>query len=64
MAHLPEVQRMVLSLRFFEGLPVEDIATMLQQPVNTIKSDRRRALQRLRELLTQQGVQAEDLVLL
>ena len=48
---LSPVRRAVVLLRFFEDLPEAQIAQMLDRPLNTIKSDLRRALEQLRPVL-------------
>ena len=48
---LSPVRRAVLLLRFYEDLPEAQIADMLDRPLNTIKSDIRRALAQLRPVL-------------
>ncbi len=49
---LPERDRAMLIMRYEEHFPFEDIAATLDAPVNTVKSWHRRALLRLREMLT------------
>lgn len=41
---LPEVQRTVVVLRFYEDLALVDIAGLLDRPESTVRSDLRRAL--------------------
>ena len=48
---LPEEQRMAFVLRMIEGLALEDIARIMQCPVNTVRSRRLLAITRLREAL-------------
>jgi RNA polymerase sigma-70 factor (ECF subfamily) len=48
---LPEEQRIVFVMRTIEGLPLEDIATALDCPVNTVRSRKILAVKRLRFLL-------------
>lgn len=48
---LPPNQRAVVVLRFYEDLPVADIADVLGLPPGTVKSTLHRALRRLQELL-------------
>jgi RNA polymerase sigma-70 factor (ECF subfamily) len=50
---LPEDQRMVFVMRTIEGLGLEDIATVLQCPVNTVRSRKLLAVKKLRERLTE-----------
>lgn len=49
---LPERDRALLLMRYEEEFPFEDIAAAMDAPVNTVKSWHRRALIKLRELLT------------
>jgi RNA polymerase sigma-70 factor (sigma-E family) len=55
--HLSPVGRVVVVLRFYEDMTEADIARILDRPLNTVKSDLRRALQRLRTELNE-GVSA------
>jgi RNA polymerase sigma factor (sigma-70 family) len=48
---LPARQRAVVVLRFYEDLALVDIATLLDRPASTVRSDLRRALMTLRESL-------------
>ena len=48
---LPQEQRMAFVLRTVEGLSLDDIAAVMQCPVNTVRSRRMLAIQRLREAL-------------
>jgi DNA-directed RNA polymerase specialized sigma24 family protein len=48
---LPSIQRAVVVLRFYEDLPLVEIAELLDRPAATIRSDLRRALIRLRRTL-------------
>ena len=50
-AALPETQRMVVILRFQEGLGPAEIAEILKMPVNTVKSTLHRSLAELRKKL-------------
>jgi len=49
--HMPEPQKQVLLLGYFEGLSAAEIAERLGIPVGTVKSRTRAALASLRELL-------------
>lgn len=51
-AVLPEKQRLVVILRFQEGLGPAEIAEVLEMPVNTVKSTLHRSLADLRKGLT------------
>ena len=47
---LPPIRRAVILLRFYEDMPEQQIAAVLDRPLNTIKSDLRRALETLRPI--------------
>lgn len=51
LGHLPDDQRNVLELAYFKGLSHSQIASHLNEPLGTIKSRIRLAMQKLRELL-------------
>ncbi len=48
---LPDAQRNVIELAYFEGLTHQEIATRLNEPIGTIHTRARLALQKLRETL-------------
>lgn len=50
-ASLPWRQRAVVVLHYYEDLPLNEIADVLGRPAATIRSDHRRALERLRKAL-------------
>lgn len=50
-AQLPEEQRQVLALAYFQGYTHSEIAEMLEQPLGTIKTRIRLAMQKLRPML-------------
>ena len=49
---LPKHERLMISLRFFDGHSVKDIAAMTARPIGTVTKQLSRALQRLRGELT------------
>ena len=49
---LPDTQRQVVMLAYFDGLSQQDIATRLDVPLGTVKSRLRLAMQRLRHEFT------------
>ena len=51
---LPAIHRVVVSLRFEEGMGLEQIAEVAAVPLSTVKSRLRRALENLRETLESQ----------
>ena len=55
LANLPEAQRRVLELAYFSGLSQTEIAEHLAEPLGTVKTRMRSAIQRLRGML---GTQA------
>lgn len=49
---LPWAQRAVIVLRYYEDLPLSEVAEVLGRPAATVRSDHRRALERLRKALS------------
>ena len=49
---LPPTQRAVVVLHYYEDLPLVEVAHLLNRPASTVRSDLRRALDRLRKALT------------
>nr|PZN06518.1 MAG: RNA polymerase sigma factor [Caldicoprobacter oshimai] len=61
LARLPEPQRIVVFLRFYEDLPLRDIAEVLDIPLGTVKSRLHKALKALHALLGQeQGTRTRE----
>lgn len=58
-AELPEKQRLALILRYQEGLEPNEISSLVEEPVNTVKSHLRRALATLRLHLGMHGATAD-----
>jgi RNA polymerase sigma factor (sigma-70 family) len=50
-ARLPWVQRAVVVLHYYEDLPLTEVAVVLDRPAATVRSDHRRALDKLRKAL-------------
>ncbi|MGH3363021.1 MAG: RNA polymerase sigma factor [Nocardioides sp.] len=48
---LPWPQRAVVVLHYYEDLPLTEVADLLGRPAATVRSDHRRALERLRKAL-------------
>ena len=57
---LPPKEREVIVLRFYEDMPLAEIAAVLKIPVGTVKSVTHRAIARLREHLGDRMVFAEE----
>ena len=51
LGELPEDQRLVIDLAYFSGLSQSEIATRLGQPLGTVKTRMRLAMQKLRRTL-------------
>jgi RNA polymerase sigma-70 factor, ECF subfamily len=55
-ASLPQDQRQALGLAFYKGLSHSEIAAMLGEPLGTVKSRIRMAMQKLRELMVERNL--------
>lgn len=51
LSHLPAPQRLALGLYYFQEQSYEEVATIMQLPLNTVKTHIRRGKLRLRELM-------------
>jgi RNA polymerase sigma-70 factor (sigma-E family) len=60
LAELPPRERAALVLRFYEDMPLSEIAAVLDVPVGTVKSMTHRALGRLRSVLGSDVAVPED----
>lgn len=56
---LPEPQRQMLVMAYFEGLTQREIAEKLRQPIGTVKTRTRTALMQMRKLLIGQDLRGE-----
>lgn len=55
LASLPEAQRRVLELAYFDGFSQTEIADKLKEPLGTVKTRMRSGIQRLRDMLGSQA---------
>ena len=59
---LTEPYRLVLSLYYHNQFSLSQIGEMLHEPLNTVKSRYRRGILQLRQVLTRQGISAEQMM--
>ncbi len=52
-ARLPRHERLVVSMRYFDGCPVAEVALALGRPVGTVTKQLSRAIERLRKRLNE-----------
>ena len=52
---LSELERIVITLRYFQGLGVAETAEVTGEPAGTVKWRTRQALIKLREILCEEG---------
>jgi RNA polymerase sigma-70 factor (ECF subfamily) len=60
LAALPDPQREVIELSYFEGYTQSELARRLGEPLGTIKSRTHTALMRLRVQLEERGITTEN----
>lgn len=53
---LPDEERIIVELKYFEDMKLDDIATILNENVNTIKTRLYRSLKKLRIRLEEEWV--------
>jgi RNA polymerase sigma-70 factor (ECF subfamily) len=51
LSELPDSQRKILEMAYYEGLSQSDISEILKMPVGTVKTYKRKGLLKLRQLL-------------
>jgi len=57
---LPEQERRVIELAYFEGQTYVEVARTLGQPEGTVKSQIRKGMQRMRSALVEAGIEGAD----
>jgi RNA polymerase sigma-70 factor (ECF subfamily) len=57
---LPEEERKVIELAYFEGRTYVEVAQLLGQPEGTVKSRIRNGMRRMRAILVEAGIQGVD----
>ncbi|HVN55928.1 MAG TPA: sigma-70 family RNA polymerase sigma factor, partial [Anaerolineaceae bacterium] len=56
LAELPEGQRKVLALAYFNGMSHQEIADAIHEPLGTVKTRVRLGMQKLRQILADQPI--------
>jgi RNA polymerase sigma-70 factor (ECF subfamily) len=57
---LPEEERRVIQMAYFEGHTYVEVAALLDQPEGTVKSRIRSGMRRMRNVLIEAGVQGVE----
>ena len=57
---LPEEERRVIQMAYFEGHTYVEVAALLDQPEGTVKSRIRSGMRRMRNVLIEAGVQGGE----
>jgi RNA polymerase sigma-70 factor, ECF subfamily len=60
MGELPEEERRVIELAYFDGRTYREVAQMLDQPEGTVKSRIRNGMRRMRTVLADAGIRGVD----
>ena len=60
LGRIPENDRMIVELKYFEGMKLEEIASILEENTNTIKSRLYRSLRKLRLSLEEEWMYVEN----
>jgi RNA polymerase sigma-70 factor (ECF subfamily) len=60
LGELPDEERQVIELAYFEGHTYVEVANLLDQPEGTVKSRIRNGMRRMRAVLVEAGIQGVD----
>lgn len=58
--HLPENDRMIVELKYFEDMKLEEIADILEENINTVKSRLYRSLKKLKVMIEGEWIYTES----